>query len=62
MTPAQVAATFKCDNLNANYGRESSGIARPGNARFDVRDVTLACTGEAMMVVWPRMLRQEDHR
>ena len=61
-TPVQVAATFKCDNLNASYGREPSGIAGPGTTRFDVREVTLVLAGEALTAVWSRMLRQEDHR
>jgi hypothetical protein len=58
----QVAAPFKCDNLKVNYGQEPSGIARPGTSRFAVREVTLACAGEAMTVARSRMLRSEDHR
>jgi hypothetical protein len=61
-TPTHVRAPFKCDNLNASYGQEPSGGARPGKARPHARDVTLACACDAAMLVTPCTLRQEDHR
>lgn len=61
-TPWHVCATFKCDNLNASYGKEPSGLMRFGDAWENTREVTLAGTCVAAAAASPCMLRHEDHR
>ena len=61
-TPLHVAATFKCDNLKASYGREPSGSARPAAVRDNVREVTLTHADCTEAIPRSCTLSHEDHR